>query len=108
MGLKARALAPERLNVVPLITYRSGPFFFSGAEAGVVAAQSHAYTLSFGLVPQLNRVRASDSPELAGIQTREWTIDGSLNLSIQQPWGTASCASGANASARTPTMPLQH
>jgi len=58
-------------TLVPLISFRSGPFFFSGAEAGVVAAHSDAYTLSFGLLPQLNRVSASDSPQLAGIQTRK-------------------------------------
>jgi len=79
-------------TLVPLITYRSGPFFFSGAVAGVVAAQSAAYTLSFDLVPQLNRVSASDSPQLVGIKTREWTVNGSMTLSIQQLWGKASFA----------------
>ena len=82
----------RQTNVVPLISYRSGPFFISGTEGGVVAAQSDVYTLSFGLVPQLNRLRASDSPELTGIQTREWTIDGRMNLSIRQPWGNTSFA----------------
>jgi MipA family protein len=77
----------RQATLVPLITYRSGPFFFSGAEAGVIAAQGSAYTLSFDLVPELNRVSASDSPELAGIKTREWTVDGSMNLTMQQPWG---------------------
>jgi len=82
----------RQATLVPLITYRSGPFFFSGAEAGVVAAQSDAYTLSFDLVPQLNRVSASDSPQLVGIKTREWTVNGSMALSIQQLWGKASFA----------------
>jgi outer membrane protein len=82
----------RQTNVVPLISYRSGPFFISGTEGGVVAAQSDTYTLSFGLLPELNRLRASDSPELAGIQTRDWTIDGSMNLSIRRPWGNTSFA----------------
>jgi outer membrane protein len=82
----------HRSNVVPLVSYRSGPFFISGTEGGVVATQSDDYTLSFGLVPELNRLRASDSPELAGLQTREWTIDGSMNLSVRQPWGDTSFA----------------
>lgn len=77
----------RQTNVVPLISYRSGPFFISGTEGGVVAAQSDTYTLNFGLVPQLNRLRASDSPALAGIQTREWTIDASMSLSMREPWG---------------------
>jgi MipA family protein len=82
----------RQADLVPLVTYRSGPFFFSGAEGGVIAAQSNAYTLSFGLVPELDRVSASDSPQLAGIKTREWTVDASMNLSIQQPWGKLSFA----------------
>ena len=80
----------RQATLVPLISYRSGPFFFSGAEAGVVAAQGNAYTLSFDLVPELNRVRASDSPQLAGLKTRDWTINGGVALSIQQSWGKAS------------------
>jgi hypothetical protein len=60
----------RQANLVPLVTYRSGPFFFSGAEGGVVAAQSNAYTLNFGLVPELDRVSASDSPELRRVSGR--------------------------------------
>jgi outer membrane protein len=82
----------HRIDPLPLISYRSDRFVLAGTSASVIVSQANAYTLSLGLVPQLDRVSANDSLQLAGIQTREWTIDGAVTLSTRQPWGRASFA----------------
>ncbi|HEY6453003.1 MAG TPA: MipA/OmpV family protein [Steroidobacteraceae bacterium] len=82
----------RRIDAFPLISYRSGRFFLSGTTAGVVAVQNEAYSASLVLRPEFTRVRASDSPELAGLSTRQWTIDGGVQLGVTQPWGKLSLA----------------
>ena len=80
----------RRLDPFPLIGYRSGRFFIDGTSAGVVAAHGDAYTFSVLLAPELLRLRASDSPALAGITSRQWSIDGGANLTFREAWGDPS------------------
>ncbi|MHB8814492.1 MAG: MipA/OmpV family protein [Steroidobacteraceae bacterium] len=82
----------RRTDPFPLLSYRSGRFYMEGLNAGLIAAQSQAYALSVTLRPDFNRLRASDSPQLAGIRTREWTIDGGVRFSLEGTWGRASAA----------------
>jgi outer membrane scaffolding protein for murein synthesis (MipA/OmpV family) len=80
----------RRIDPFPLISYRSGRFFISGTSAGLIVSENDPWTISAVAIPQFMRVKASNSSELAGITTRQWTTDGGLNLSVKQPWGSAS------------------
>lgn len=80
----------RRTDPFPLINFRNGRFYMQGLNAGLIAAQSESYALSVTLTPDLNRLRASDSPQLAGIRTRVWTVDGGVRFSLDEPWGRAS------------------
>lgn len=80
----------RRIDPIPLIGFRSGLFFVDGATAGLVAAHGNDYRFSVVLAPQLMRLRAADSPQLTGITTRHWSIDGGVNLALRRPWGLTS------------------
>jgi outer membrane protein len=75
---------------VPLVSYRTGRFFLAGPTAGVVASQGDHYTVSFMLLPELMRLRSSASPVLSGLGSRQWTIDGGMNVSFRDSWGDVS------------------
>jgi outer membrane protein len=45
------------------------------------------YRFSLVLTPQFNRLSSSDSPQLAGIQSRRWSIAGGANLELFGAWG---------------------
>ena len=71
----------------PLIFYHNGRFFFAGISVGYMASYGRHYRLSFDIKPRINRLRASDSPQLAGIQTRKWSLDGGIKLDTFGRWG---------------------
>lgn len=77
----------RQVTPVPLIFYHNGRFFFAGFSAGYVLAGDRHVRLSAVVVPQLNRLKASDSPQLTGIQSRQWSIDGGLSLDVSEDWG---------------------
>lgn len=77
----------RQLTPVPLIFYHNGRFFFAGVTAGYVVAGDRAVRLSLIVKPRFNRLKASDSPQLVGIQTREWSIDGGASLDVTESWG---------------------
>lgn len=79
-----------RVDPFPFFSYRHGPFYLDGPSVGIVAVQSETYALSGVLTPDFRRLRASDSPELAGISTREWSLDGGVKFALRETWGTAS------------------
>lgn len=79
-----------RVDPFPLFSYRRGRVYLDGATAGLIAARGDTYALSAILAPDLRRLRASDSPELAGIRTREWTINGGVKFALRETWGAAS------------------
>jgi MipA family protein len=80
----------SRVTPFPLFSYRYDRFFVSGVTAGYVAVNNDAFTMSLVLLPQTMRLRSSDSPQLAGLQPRQWSIDGGLTLSSSRTWGTVS------------------
>src|SRR5690242_2967765 len=71
----------------PLIFYHYGRFFVAGVSAGYLLSNGDHYRFSLGVSPQFNRLKASDSPQLAGIQTRQWSLDGGANLDLFGDWG---------------------
>ena len=77
----------RQLTPIPLVLYHNGRFFFDGFSAGYVLSNGTHYRFSLVVRPQINRLSASDSPELAGIQTRQWSIDGGANLDLFGDWG---------------------
>lgn len=77
----------RQVTPIPLIFYHNGRFFFAGFSAGYLLAGDRHVRLSAIVVPQLNRLKASDSSQLAGIQSREWSIDGGLSLDVSEGWG---------------------
>jgi outer membrane protein len=77
----------RQVTPIPLIFYHNGRFLFAGFSAGYLLAGDRRVRLSAVVVPQINRLSASDSPQLAGIQTRQWSIDGGLSLDVSEDWG---------------------
>lgn len=80
----------SRVTPVPLFSYQYSSFFVSGLTAGYVAIDKDGFAVSLLLVPQMMRVHSSDSPQLAGLRSREWSIDGGLNMSLKRSWGILS------------------
>ena len=71
----------------PLVFYHNGRFFFAGITAGYLLSNGDHYRFSLVVSPEFNRLSASDSPQLAGIQTRQWSIDGGAGLDVFGNWG---------------------
>ena len=80
----------REITPFPLIFYHHGRFFFAGARVGYMASNGRHYRLSFNIKPRFNRLHASDSPQLAGIQTRKWSLDGGVKLDTFGRWGRLS------------------
>lgn len=77
----------RQVTPIPLIFYHNGGFFFAGFSAGYMLSHYRHYRFSINIKPRINRLSASDSPELTDIQTRKWSLDGSANLDIFGDWG---------------------
>jgi MipA family protein len=77
----------RQVTPIPLVFYHNGRFFFAGFSAGYMLAHARHYRFSVDIKPRINRLSASDSPELAGIQTRKWSLDGGANLDVFGAWG---------------------
>ena len=79
----------RQITPFPLVFYHYGRFFFAGVSAGYLLINGEHYRFSLGVQPWINRLSASDSPQLAGIQTRQWTLAGGANLDLFGEWGRA-------------------
>ena len=77
----------REVTPIPLVFYHNGRFFIAGVTAGYLLSNGDHYRFSLGVSPQFNRLKASDSPQLAGIQTRQWSLDGGANLDLFGGWG---------------------
>ena len=77
----------RQITPLPLVFYHHGRFFFAGVSAGYLLSNGEHYRFSLGLQPMLNRLSASDSPRLAGIRSRQWSIAGGANLETSGDWG---------------------
>lgn len=93
LGLGVAVMDPGYLGVndqvtaLPLVFYHNGRFFLAGIAIGYVALKGRHYTFSILAKPRINRLNASESPQLAGIETRQWSIDGGGRLSLFGDWG---------------------
>ena len=72
---------------VPLVFYHYGRFFFAGISAGYLLSNGEHYRFSLVATPEFNRLSASDSPQLTGIQSRQPTLDGGVALDLFGDWG---------------------
>ncbi len=77
----------RQITPFPLVFYHYGRFFFAGFSAGYLLSNGEHYRFSLVVVPVISRLKASDSSQLAGIQTREWSLDGGANLDLFGGWG---------------------
>jgi len=77
----------RQVTPLPLIFYHYGRFFFAGISGGYLLSNADHYRLALVVQPTLNRLSSSDSPELAGIQSREWSLAGGANLETFGDWG---------------------
>jgi outer membrane protein len=77
----------RQITPFPLVFYHYGSFFFAGFSAGYLLSNGEHYRFSLVVVPVISRLKASDSSQLAGIQTREWSLDGGANLDLFGGWG---------------------
>ena len=72
---------------IPLVFYHYGRFFFAGVSAGYLLSNGDHYRFSLMVKPEFNRLKASDSPQLMGIESRQWSLDGGANLDLFGDWG---------------------
>lgn len=72
----------HQLTPFPFFSYRNGRFFLAGISAGYVVARNSGYSLSLMVRPRYLRLKASDSPQLAGMTTRQISLDGGAVLSV--------------------------
>lgn len=72
----------HQLTPFPFFSYRNGRFFLAGISAGYVVARNSGYSLSLMVRPRFLRLKASDSPQLAGMATRQISLDGGAVLSV--------------------------
>jgi outer membrane protein len=77
----------RQITPLPLVFYHYGRFFFAGFSGGYLLDNGEHYRLALVLQPTLNRLKSSDSPQLAGIQSRQWSLAGGANLETFGDWG---------------------
>ena len=77
----------NQVTPIPWIRYRNGYFFAAGITAGYALMQTQEITLAIAVRPRFNRLKASDSPQLDGIQERKPTLDSGVVLSWREAWG---------------------
>lgn len=77
----------RQVTPFPLVFYHKGRFFFAGVSAGYLLSNGEHYRFSLVVSPEFNRLSASDSPQLAGIQSRRWSLNGGANLDLFGNWG---------------------
>lgn len=77
----------RQVTPLPLVFYHNGRFFIAGVSVGNVPYNGRHYSFAILAKPRINRLSASDSSQLAGIQTREWSIDGGGRFSLFGKWG---------------------
>lgn len=74
-------------TVLPFVFYRHKRFFFAGITVGYTVLRGRVFSLSVVARPRILRFSASDSPELAGMSSRQPSIDGGVVLSTYGRWG---------------------
>jgi len=77
----------RQITPLPLVFYHYGRWFFAGFSGGYLLSNGDHYRLALVVQPTLNRLSASDSPQLAGIQSRQWSLAGGANLETFGDWG---------------------
>ncbi|HEY3644532.1 MAG TPA: MipA/OmpV family protein [Gammaproteobacteria bacterium] len=77
----------RQITPLPLVFYHYGRFFFAGISGGYLLSNGEHYRLALVVEPTLNRLSASDSPQLAGIQSRQWSLAGGAELETFGDWG---------------------
>ncbi|MDE2235132.1 MAG: MipA/OmpV family protein [Gammaproteobacteria bacterium] len=93
LGLGLAVSQPGYLGVnpqvtpLPLVFYHNGRFFLAGISVGYVAFNGTHYSIALLAKPRINRLSAGESPQLTGIQSRKWSIDGGARVSLFGDWG---------------------
>jgi hypothetical protein len=77
----------RQITPLPLFFYHYGRWFFAGFSGGYLLSNGDHYRLALVVQPTLNRLSASDSPQLAGIRSRQWSLAGGANLETFGDWG---------------------
>jgi len=77
----------SQVTPLPLVFYHNGRFFLAGISVGYVPFNGRHYSFAILAKPRINRLSASESSQLAGIQSRKWSIDGGGRFSFFGDWG---------------------
>lgn len=80
----------NQVTPFPFITYRNGNFFISGFVLGYALKNNKGFSFALVVSPQIMRFSASNDPQLAGMQSRKWSLDGGFEFSIRRRWGNLS------------------
>lgn len=70
----------EDFWVVPIIKVRYKKFYIDGKSLGYILNDSEEFEFSVLLKPRLMGYEDSDSPVLAGMDDRDWSIDGGFRF----------------------------
>lgn len=77
----------EQFTPFPLLFYHRGRFFVAGISAGYLLSSGPHHRLSLAVMPEFSRLDAKDSPQLAGIRNRQWSLDGGASMEVFGRWG---------------------
>lgn len=77
----------QQFTPFPLLFYHRGRFFVAGISAGYLLSSGSHHRLSLVAMPEFNRLSSQDSPQLAGIQSRRWSLNGGASLELFGRWG---------------------
>lgn len=71
----------SNVTAIPFINLNRGRFYLRGIQAGWRLTDRQGTTLAAVVQPQLQSYSPNESPALAGMDHRQWSVDGGLQLS---------------------------
>lgn len=73
----------KELLILPLLSYQGEKFYARGIELGYKYIDTKPFKFNFTLNPKLNSYKSSDSEYLAGMDTRERTLEAGVSASLK-------------------------
>lgn len=77
----------QQFTPFPLVFYHRHRFFVAGVSAGYLLSSGSHHRLSLVAMPEFSRLGSNDSPQLAGIRSRRWSLNGGASLEVFGRWG---------------------
>lgn len=75
----------SRVFGAPVGIWRNKRFFLEGIKGGVIVAENQTFRADLIAVPRLMGYDSGDAPILDGMQDRDWSLDGGVQLKWKVP-----------------------